>query len=142
MELQAPWRSWREHRALVTARRVADEQLLASRLPSPRLAWRVAELVDPAHRVDLGRALADVVHAADERLLPNAKPINRGAVRECRAQLLELAACLFDDERTVSPRGVLLVEQLLGDGSGPLYGNDSTRRLRIELVHIREVVAA
>lgn len=137
-----PWRTWRAHRALVVARRAADEQLLASRLPSPRLAWRVAELVDPAHRVELGRALADIVHAADERLLPNAKPLNRGAVRECRAQLLELAACLFDTERTVSPRGMLLVEQLLRDSSGPLYGSEPSRRLRIELVQIHEVVVA
>lgn len=135
------FKSWREHHALHAARRAADDQLLASRLPSPRLAWRVAELTDPDHRVDLGRALADVVHASDERLLPNAKPINRGAVRECRAQLLELASCLFDTERTVSPRGVLLVEQLLNDSGGPLYGREPSRRLRLELAEIREAVA-
>ena len=55
------------------------------------------------------------------------------------SQLLELASCLCDTERTISPRGVLLVEQLLRDG--PLYGSAPSRRLRIELVHIREVVA-
>ena len=133
-------KSWTEHRALRAARRSADEQLLASRLPSPRLAWRVAELTSPEHRVELGRALADVVHAADERLLPGARPLNRGAIRENRAQLLELAACLFDGERSVSPRGVLLVEHLLRDGS--LYGSAAPRRLRIDLAQIQEVVVA
>jgi len=135
-------KTWTEHRALRAARRSADEQLLASRLPSPRLAWRAAELVDPVHRVALGRALTHVVHAADERLLPSARPINRGAVRECRAQLLELASCLCDTDRTISPRGVLLVEHLLDDGDGPLYGSKPTRRLRLELIHIREIVVA
>src|SRR3954452_1596741 len=131
-------KTWSEHRALRAARRNADEQLLASRLPSPRLAWRAAELVAPEHRVDLGRALNDVVHHADERLLPNATPLNRGAVRECRAQLLELASCLFDNERSVTPRGVLLVERLLCEGA--LYGNGGTRKLRLELAQIREAL--
>lgn len=131
-------KTWNEHRALRAARSSADEQLLASRLPSPRLAWRVAELISPDHRVELGRALAGVVHTADERLLPNATPLNRGAVRACRAQLLELAAALFDGDRTVAPRGVLFVEALLRDG--PLYGGDSSRRLRNELAHIRDAL--
>ena len=131
-------KTWSEHRALRAARRSADEQLLESRLPSPRLAWRVAELVGPERRVELGRALADVVHAADERLLPNARPLNRGAVRECRAQLLELASCLFDRERSVSPRGVLLVERLLRTGA--LYGEGTARKLGLELAEIREAL--
>ena len=135
-------KTWSERRALRAARRSADEQLLASRLPSPRLAWRVAELTSTDHRIELGRALSDVVHASDERLLPSARPINRGAVRECRAQLLELAACLFDTERSVSPRGILLVEQLLNDSSGPLYGSESPRRLRVDVAQIHEVVLA
>jgi hypothetical protein len=126
-------KTWSEHRALRVARRSADEQLLASRLPSPRLAWRVAELTSAVHRIALGRALTDVVHASDERLLPGAKPIDRGAVRIHRAQLLELAAALFDTTRSVSPRGVLLVEALLA--GGPLYGAGS---LRAALTDIQE----
>lgn len=142
MPVRTPWATWSERRALHAARRSADEQLLESRLPSPRLAWRVAELVDPIHRIRLGRAITDIVHASDERLLPSAKPINRGAVRECRAQLLELAACMFDTERAVTPRGVLLVEHLLQDGGSALYGSEPSRRLRLELTEIRELVAA
>jgi hypothetical protein len=128
-------KSWTEHRALRSARRRADEQLLGSRLPSPRLAWRIAELISIENRDELGRALTDAIHAADERFLPGAKPLNRGAVRESRAQLLELAACLFDSERSV-----LLVERLLADGGGPLYGNDSTQTLRREIETISKAL--
>lgn len=134
--LLAPVHAWSARRALHAARRSADEQLLASRLPSPRLAWRVAELTSQEHRIELGRSLAGVVHAADERLLPSAAPLDRGSIRESRAQLLDLAARLFDDDRGVAPRGVLLVERLLSDSSGPLYGRGSARRLRLELVRL------
>lgn len=131
--LLAPVQAWSARRALRAARASADEQLLASRLPSPRLAWRAAELTAQEHRIELGRSLTDVVHAADERLLPSASPLDRSAVRESRAQLLGLAARLFDADRAVAPRGVLLVERLLGDGFGPLYGRSGTRPLRLEL---------
>jgi len=43
----------------------ADEELLVTRLPPPRLAWRRDELVADEHRVQLGRSLTDVVHASD-----------------------------------------------------------------------------
>jgi hypothetical protein len=140
MRLAAPYRRWSAHRALVAARRSADEQLLASKLPSPRLAWRVAELTSQEHRVSLGRLLTDVVRNADERKLPNARPIDRGAVRECRAQLLDLASWLFDEERTVRPRGLLELEQLLEDGDGPLYSHNGVRRLRLDLKHIHDAL--
>jgi hypothetical protein len=135
----SPIRTWNNRRALKAARRSADEQLLAARIASPRLAWRTAELLDARHRIDIGRSLTETVHASDERLLPSASPINRPAVRECRAQMLDLAARFFDLERTVTPRGVLLAERLLADSSAPLYGQGDPRRLRLE---IRHVVAA
>jgi len=127
---------------LRAARRRADEQLLESLLPSPRLAWRIAELTSPEHREALARALTDVVHAADERFLPGAKPLNRGAVRTVRAQLLELAVRLFDGERAAPPRAVLLVERLLVDGGGPLYGDDSVETLRREIERIDEALGS
>jgi hypothetical protein len=126
-------RGWEARRALRAARRRADEELLAARLPSPRLAWRTEELVADDNRIDLGRSLTDVVHSADERLLPSASPLNRSAVRATRAQLLELAARLFDLSRPVTPRGVLLVERLLIDGSGPLYSRRAPNRLPAEV---------
>ena len=138
MNLPAPVRGWEARRALKAARREADAEILAAQLPSPRLAWRIEELVDEANRTALGRAVTDVVHGADERFLPSAKPLNRSAVREARAQLLELAARLFDRERAVSPRAALLVEHLLVDGSGPLYGDGSAQKLRREIDKIDE----
>jgi hypothetical protein len=131
MRLLSPVRSWEARRALRSERRRADEELVATRLPSPRLAWRVAELLAEAHRTDLGRSLTAVVHAADERLLPAASPVDRGVVRECRAELLELASRLCDLDTQVRPRGVLLVKRLLRDGA--LYSPTSTSRLRAEL---------
>ena len=104
-KLLAPVRSWEARRALRTARRIADAELVETRLPPPRLAWRAVELTSDENRIDLARSLTDVVHSADERLLPAASPIARVAVRECRPQLLALAARLFDVERPVSARG-------------------------------------
>lgn len=101
------------------------------RIPSPRLAWRTAELVAADHRVALGRSIADTVRGADERLLPSASPIDRGAVRECRAELLELASRMFDFDRPVRPRGVIYVERLLE--RGPLYEPTSGARLAAEI---------
>jgi hypothetical protein len=131
--LLAPVRGWEARRALRAARRRADDELLTARLPSPRLAWRTEELVADDNRIDLGRSLTDVVHSADERLLPSASPLNRSAIRSARPQLLELAARLFDVSRPVAPRGVLLVERLLVDGSGPLYSQRGTNRLLMEI---------
>src|SRR5689334_7088413 len=128
-KLLAPVRSWEARRALRGARRRADEELAATRLPPPRLAWRAAELVADENRIDLARSLTGVVHAADERLLPAASPIARSAVRACRPQLLAIAARLFEVSKSVSARGVLLVERLLTDGSGPLYGRGDEERL-------------
>lgn len=128
MKFAVPLRGWEARRTLRSERRRADGELIGSRRPSPRLAWRVSELIADEHRIDLGRRVTDVVHASDERFLPGASPIDRGAVRESRSQLLELASRLFDTSRPVTPRGILLVQRLL-DG-GPLYGNGRTARLR------------
>ena len=135
--LLAPVRGWEARRALRAARRRADAELLATRVPSPRLAWRTQELVAEESRVELGRSLTDVVHAVDERLLPGASPLNRTAIRARRAQLLELAARVFDLPRPVAPRGILLVERLLYDGSGPLYDGSRPNKLRAEIERAR-----
>lgn len=128
--LLAPVRTWEARRALRDQRRRADDELATTRVPPPRLAWRAAELVGEQNRVGLGRSLTDLVHGADERLLPTASPLARTAVRECRPELLGLAARLFELRQPVTARGVLLVERLLVDGSGPMYGKGDARRLR------------
>lgn len=128
--LLAPVRGWEARRALRDARRRADDELIETRLPPARLAWRTEELVAAQNRIDLGCSITDVVHAADGRLLPSASPLDRAAVRETRAQLLALAARICDLSLPVSPRGVLLVDRLLVDASGPLYGKGAPRALR------------
>jgi hypothetical protein len=120
--LLAPVRGWEARRALRAARASADRELIAARLPSPRLAWRTAELVSDEHRIELARDLTELLHAADGRLLPGSAPIDRPAVRGARAQLLLLAGRLSDLDRPVTPRGILLVERLF-DG-GPVYGRN------------------
>src|SRR5689334_5920236 len=139
-KLLAPVRSWEARRALRDARRRADEELATTRLPPPRLAWRAAELVADENRIGLARSLTDVVHAADERLLPAASPIARAAVRECRPQLLAIAARLFDTSEPVPARGVLLVDRLLTNGSGPLYGHGDAERLHVAATDILAVL--
>ena len=115
-------RDWERRRALRASRRLADTELISTALAPPRLAWRTAELTAEANRRRLASSITDVVHAASERLLPGSSPIDRGAVREARAVLLELASRLYDQERRVQPRGVLLVERLLSEKRSPLFG--------------------
>jgi hypothetical protein len=135
----APVHGWEARRALRAARRAADEELVVTRLPPPRLAWRRDELVADEHRLQLARSLTDVVHASDERFLPSASPIDRGAVRECRSQLLELASRLCDLVRAIMPRGVLLVERLLG-AKGPIYSGAGATLLARELARTRRAL--
>ncbi|HZP72821.1 MAG TPA: hypothetical protein VFA97_05515 [Gaiellaceae bacterium] len=137
MKLLAPVRTWEARRALRAARRRADDELIVTRLPSPRLAWRTRELCSEENRLELARSLTGVVHASDERVLPTASPIDRVAVRACRPQLLELASRLYDLSLPVTPRGVLLVDRLLTDGSGPLYGRGVPARLEAALDEAR-----
>jgi hypothetical protein len=138
--LLAPVRSWEARRALRDARRRADAEILGARLPSPRLAWRTGELVADDNRVELGRSLTDVVHSADERLLPSATPLDRNGIRGSRAQLLQLAARLYDVSQPVAPRGVLLVDRLLVDGSSPLYARSPANRLRLAVAEALEAL--
>jgi hypothetical protein len=51
-----------------------------------------------------------------------------------QAQLIQALADRLDDlSRPVSPRGVLLVEALLTDGTGPLYARSRADELRAAL---------
>jgi hypothetical protein len=103
------------------ARKDADREILRSAVPSLRVMWRAAELVAPKRRLELARSLRRLVREADPRFLPSAAPVNRVAVRVCGDLLLETAARLEDLDRPISGRGVLMLDRLLVDGSGPLY---------------------
>ena len=114
-------RRFRARRELAAARQAADAELVSSRLPSPRFAWRTNELCAPEHRRLLSESLVSVVHSAEGRYLPSASPLNRPAARAESPLLLRLAATLAEESRAVTPRGVLLVEHLLSNGDSPLY---------------------
>lgn len=120
-------------RTLRVARRAADVELLRRASPSLRLAWRVEELVGPKSRLDLAHALRSLVRGAAPRYLPSASPVNRIAVRAESETLLALATRLGDLEKPVSARGVLFVERLLLDGSGPLFDRERVNELPAHL---------
>lgn len=134
MWLRALWHGLeglKARRALRTARSAADVELLRRESPPLRLAWRVEELVTPKNRLELTRTLRSLVRDANPRYLPTASPVNRLAVRAEAETLLALAARLADLQRPVTARGVVFVERLLIDGSGPLYDRERVDELPV-----------
>jgi hypothetical protein len=123
----------KERRALRAARRAADAELLRREHPPLRLAWRVEELVAPKNRLDLARSIRSLVRDAGPRYLPTASPVNRVAVRAESEALLAVAARLADLRRAVAPRGIVFVDRLLVDGSGPLYDRERVDELPVRL---------
>lgn len=83
--------------------------------------WREEELTSARALAGRRREIERLVRSASGDRLPSASPMNRGAVRASSGLLRTLAARLADD-RPVAPRGVLYVDQLLGDPASPLYG--------------------
>lgn len=83
--------------------------------------WREQELTSTQARALRRRQIERIVRSASADRLPSASPVNRGAVRGSSGLLRALAGRL-DDGRPVSARGVLYVDQLLGDPASPLYG--------------------
>lgn len=108
-------------RELRRARRIADDELVASAYTTPRTAWRAAELTSEKSRRGLARSIERLVASADARHLPGPTPLNRIAVREQADRLGELATLIGDPQRPVTARGLLLVDRLVTDGYGPLY---------------------
>jgi hypothetical protein len=133
IRLATPLRTWNARRELHRQRLRADAELRSSRLASPRLAWRIHELVGDEHRLELGRSLIGALHVVDERRLPSASPLDRVAIRCCRPELLALGSRLCDVDRPVAARGVLLVEELLSDTAGPFYGSSDPANLRASI---------
>jgi hypothetical protein len=113
-------------------RRIADEELLAGtpQVASPLVVWRAAQLTSSRSRRVLARSLHATVVDLDAGLLPGASPLNRMAARP-QAQLIQaLADRLADLSRPVLARGILLVEALLTDGTGPLYARGRAGELQ------------
>lgn len=107
-----------EHRA---ARRVADDRILRGRgVPH----WREEELTSARARAGRRSEVERLVRAASAERLPSASPFDRIAVRRCAA-LFERLVDRLDDDRPVSARGILFVDQLLRDPASPLFGTHS-----------------
>lgn len=116
-------------RSLRAARRAADVEIAHRRTPPLRLAWRVEELVSTKNRLDLAHSLRSLVRDSSPAYLPTASPVNRGAVRAESEALLEVATRIADLDRPVAPKGLVLADGLLTDGSGPLFDRERVGEL-------------
>jgi hypothetical protein len=103
-----------------SARRVADVRILRGGGVPP---WREQELCSPRALASRRREIERLVRSASAARMASASPVDRGAVRRDQALFEHLAARLADD-RPVSPRGVLHLDQLLRDPDSPLYGGN------------------
>ena len=112
-----------------------DSQLAEGRRPDsdPALAERARQLTSETMRHRLSRALLRIVDVAARTPRPRrsaAAPLDRGAVLEARALLIQLAQRL-EAEDAVNPRGVAMVARLITDGTGPLYAPGTPLRQAI-----------
>jgi len=106
-------------RARRSARRVADRRIMRGHgVP----VWREEELVSARARNARRREVERILRAAAADRLPSASPLNRVAVRGS-ASLLRALADRLGDGAPVSARGILYLDEILGDPSSPLYGD-------------------
>ena len=75
----------------------------------------------------------------DGSVLPSAAPIARAGLRPHAARLHRLELRLSDLDAPVSPRGILLVHDLLTDPDGPLYTTELAHEVP---ARIRAILAA
>jgi hypothetical protein len=106
-----------------------DDRLLAGELSpdSGQGKARAEQLVSPRHRTKSAEALRDLV---DEAQRPHASLFNanlrvqRALIRDNEALILTLAREL-EELPTVDPRGVILADRLILDGTSPVYITES-----------------
>ena len=132
--LAAAARAAQQHRALRQIEASVDRILLRREpMPvSPLLAWRAERLRSPEARERLAAALRRVERSASASSLAGASPLNRAAIRVSHDDVMALVDRLAAPD-PVAVRGVLLVQRLLDDPSGPLYGNALADELQREL---------
>jgi hypothetical protein len=118
-------------RELAALRRAADRLILrAPRFDegSALLEWRARELTCATERARVRRDVERTLRSLDGRRLPGASPLRRPAARR-NASLLRTLADRLADERSVSPRGILLAETLLREPGSPLYNDGAEASL-------------
>jgi hypothetical protein len=130
--------------ARVRARRDADAWLRVSdgrREDHPAFAWRAAELTARRERRILARSLRGIAaEATAPRAMPSASPLDRRGVAPHAAGISELADRVGDCDRPVSAAGILLVRDLLTNGTGPLYTGGHVADLPNALARIRSTL--
>jgi hypothetical protein len=109
---------------------------------SPELALRAKHLTDPRRQRKIARNLRGVLRYADRRegrrgissvvILPEAVRGGRRAICELAEQLERAAA--------VNPRGVVLAQSLLTDGTSPLFNPHSERTVAEAMKEVREAL--
>jgi hypothetical protein len=109
--------------ALGRRRRAADEWLLwgATARPSTALGWRAAELESPQLRSTLARGLWRIQREVRGGTRPGPVPLNTRALRLHLRLVCSLQERLDDRTRSVSARGMVLVNRLLTEPGSPLY---------------------
>ena len=116
-----------ELRDLWALRRAADAVLRTGARVHPYsalLVWRAGELTSKRNRRVLARSFGRIVRELERPSLMSAVPLNRGQAHEHADLLVTLAERLGDIDSSISPRGVVLVEDLLTDGvNSPLFGS-------------------
>ncbi|HUK94138.1 MAG TPA: hypothetical protein VLU96_03690 [Gaiellaceae bacterium] len=120
---------------LSSLRRRADLELLGAAVPrhADLVAWRSNELTSEDNRRLLAKALRGLVSDLEPGRLPGASPLNRPGVRPHTDLILALGTRIGELERPVSAQSILLVQNLLTDGFGPLYARDRVDELGPEL---------
>lgn len=129
-------RAFAARRELAYLRRVADSELrlrATHHVHADLVAWRADHLTSPRHRAVLARSVEQTVRDLSPSRLPGATPLNRAAVRPHADLLLLIAERLRDQDHEVTPRGVLLVQDLLTSPDSPLYAVGPTFQVRPSL---------
>ena len=118
------WRTYARDRA---------DRWIAHRIgarPAPRVvAERSAELVSSPHRRDSAQALKRMlVNCEHPPQISSQVPLNRDAVYAHRADIGRLADVLGDASRAVTPRGVVLADELVTSPVSPAYGRGENQK--------------
>jgi hypothetical protein len=114
-----------ELRDLWALRRAADAVLRTGARVHPYstlLVWRAGELTSAHSRKLLARSFRNIVRELERPSFMSAVPLNRRQAREHADLLVALRDRLGDLGSGISPRGVVLIEDLLTDGvNSPLF---------------------
>lgn len=105
-------------------------------LASDPLLWRAEQLVDPKARLDLAKALEQIVEEVEHRgpqMLPGPHLERRSVVHANRSLLLVLAERLRSDG-THGLRGLAKADLLVSYGDSALYRGPSALTLKLKLL--------